>query len=262
MPQFVAMEGEHGSLIAALQARTRQRMKEAQPIFTSLRRGMQSLIEALVAKLPNERIHLERKITRFSGEPFDQTVVATSLGGTRSLLTGVNPAATELLPINASSAILVAFAWPENLARTFTIPSGFGFLVPQGSVNEQQLLACTFVDQKFPHRAPHGAKVMRAFFGSESAESMNSQSDNEVASVALKQLQEILGAIPKPSFHTVRRWPRSLPQYEVGHLDRIAELDRRIAEIPGLHLLGNSYCGVGIPDLIRDARALARRLCS
>jgi oxygen-dependent protoporphyrinogen oxidase len=262
LPQFVAMEGEHGSLIAALQARAQQRTKEAQPIFASLRRGMESLTEALVAKLPNERIHLQRKITRLSDDPFDETVVATSLGGTLSLLTGVNPAATELLPINASSAILVAFAWSETLARTFTIPSGFGFLVPQGSADEQQLLACTFVDQKFPHRAPKGARVMRAFFGGKSPESLSSHPDEEITKLALAQMRKILGPIPEPSFHTVRRWPRSLPQYEVGHLDRIAELERLVEQVPGLHLLGTSYRGVGIPDLIRDARATARAIAN
>ena len=103
---------------------------------------------------------------------------------------------------------------------------------------------------------------MRAFFGSKSANSLESQSDDVIAVCALEQLRETLGPIPEPSFHTVRRWPRSLPQYEVGHLERIADLERLVAEIPGLHLLGNSYRGVGIPDLIRDARALARTLCS
>jgi oxygen-dependent protoporphyrinogen oxidase len=167
---------------------------------------------------------------------------------------------TKPLSTNASSAVLVAFAWTEELACTFTVPPGFGFLVPQGSAGEQQLLACTFVDQKFPHRAPDGARVMRAFFGGASAESLSSQPNEEIARVALRQLREILGPIPEPSFQTVRRWPRSLPQYEVGHLERIAELERLVAQIPGLHLLGNSYRGVGIPDLIRDARATARAI--
>ena len=127
-------------------------------------------------------------------------------------------------------------------------------------MGEQRLLACTFVDQKFPHRAPEGARVMRAFFGGASAESLSPESDQEIANAALAQLRDILGPIPEPSFQTVRRWPRSLPQYEVGHLDRIAELERLIEQVPGLHLLGNSYRGVGIPDLIRDARATARAI--
>jgi oxygen-dependent protoporphyrinogen oxidase len=261
IPQFVAMEREHGSLIAALQARAQQRTQVQQPIFTSLERGVGSLAEAIITRLPSERIH-RRKIARVSDLQFDRYIIATSLDATRNLLGALSPAAAKLLPIEASSALLIVFAWTPDQAAAFTIPSGFGFLVPQGSANEQQLLACTFVDQKFPHRAPEGARVMRAFFGGESAESLSSRSDEEIAGAALRQLRNILGSIPEPSFHTVRRWPRSLPQYEVGHLERIAELERLVAQIPGLHLLGNSYRGVGIPDLIRDARALARQLCS
>jgi oxygen-dependent protoporphyrinogen oxidase len=101
---------------------------------------------------------------------------------------------------------------------------------------------------------------MRAFFGSSSAEKITALSDDAIAVCELEQLREILGPIPEPSFHTVRRWPRSLPQYEVGHLDRIAKLEVLVAQIPELHLLGNSYHGVGIPDLIRDARATARKI--
>ncbi len=162
MPQFVAMEREYGSLIAALQARAQQRTHAGQPIFTSLRRGMASLVEALAAQLPNERI--TREITpwpleeggwrvlagrpdrnflfftiyrtrseRDISEGFDHIIVATPLDVTRSF---TGPTGIELktyLPTAASSAILVAFAWAEGLARSFTIPSGFGFLVPQTS---------------------------------------------------------------------------------------------------------------------------------
>jgi oxygen-dependent protoporphyrinogen oxidase len=277
MPQFVTMEREHGSLIAALQTRAQRSTRAPQPIFTSLRNGVASLIEALVTTLPTERLHLETPVEdigdenrwyvivdeqhQLIGDHFDHVVLATSLDASRNLLRfDGDHRPKELLPVNASSAILVALAWSANLARTFAIPSGFGFLVPQESASEPQLLACTFVDQKFPHRAPAGARVMRAFFGGESANSLATHSDDEIAKLALTQLRNVLGAIPEPSFRTVRRWPRSLPQYEVGHLDRIAELDRLIDRSPGLHLLGNSYRGVGLPDLIRDARATARAI--
>ena len=103
--------------------------------------------------------------------------------------------------------------------------------------DEPQLLACTFVDQKFPDRAPAGARVHVLYPHS--------------------QLQ--LPA-PEPALTAVRRWPRSLPQYEVGHLDRMAGLDQRLASLQGLTLLGNSYRGVGLPDLIHRARDAARAI--
>ncbi|HZQ42162.1 MAG TPA: protoporphyrinogen oxidase [Acidobacteriaceae bacterium] len=289
MPQLVAMEREHGSLIAGLQVRVEHNKRAAQPIFTSLRDGMAALVDAIVARLPSERITKEIEpwpledggwrvlagkpdrtflfITTYRtrsekdiSEGVDHIILATPLDVTRSF---TGPTGIELktyLPAKASSAILVAFAWREDVARSFTIPSGFGFLVPDESPSEEQLLACTFVDQKFPHRTPQGARVMRAFFGGQSAQNLESQPDEVIAICALQQLREILGPIPEPAFHVVRRWPRSLPQYEVGHLERIAQLEKLVAQVPGLHLLGNSYRGVGIPDLIRDARAAARAI--
>jgi protoporphyrinogen oxidase len=125
-----------------------------------------------------------------------------------------------------------------------------------------QLLAATFVDQKFPHRAPSGARIIRAFFGTGSAEHFATSTDKEVADTALAQLITILGPLPTPdaSLTTVRRWPRSLPQYEVGHLDRMATLDEAIAKLGDLTLLGNGYRGVGLPDLIQASRNIARAL--
>lgn len=297
MPQFVAMERQHGSLIAALQSK--QHSGNPAPIFTSLRRGLASLVEALAAKLPAECIHLrsfahpypydrthwlvgtgESVTLSRSGDNADKTfahiVLAASLDSTYRMLD--DEGAQALLPSDASSAILAAMAWPAELARTFAIPEGFGFLVPPQSPTasaERQtvephfpgsstppLLACTFVDQKFPYRAPAGARVLRGFFGGASAEALRLATDAEIVAASLDQLRHILGPVPAPEHTHVRRLPRSLPQYEVGHLDRIAELDRRVAAVPGLHLLGNAYRGVGLPDLIRDARALAHRLQS
>jgi oxygen-dependent protoporphyrinogen oxidase len=215
--------------------------------------------------------------------------MAASLDAARKLLAGFDANESNLLPSSnsflslapttASSAILAAFTWPAETAARFTIPPGFGFLVPpqnldchpdpefregEGSASsggtEPQLLACTFADQKFPHRAPAGSRILRAFFGGASAEALNTATDEAVAAAALAQLRTILGPMPDPSHTTVRRWPRSLPQYEVGHLDRMAQLDELIARIGNLTLLGNSYRGVGVPDLIHAARNAARAI--
>jgi len=307
MPQFVAMEREYGSLIAALQSKSKRSGVAQAPIFTSLRQGMQTLTESLTKHLPTDRLHLQTTVHEIAldedelnlwfadtaaghkprvpasgslsapppvpttpSDVLDSIILATSTDETRRLLFSVDPASSTLLPSSgsvasllpqdASSAILAAFTWSQDLAQTFSIPSGFGFLVPHESAGKPQLLACTFVDQKFPHRAPPGGRAMRAFFGGKHAEALSSQPDGEIAKLALAQLSDILGPIPDPSFQTVRRWPRSLPQYEVGHLDRIDELQRLVERIQGVHLLGNGYRGVGIPDLIRDARTAARTL--
>jgi oxygen-dependent protoporphyrinogen oxidase len=287
MAPFVAMEREHGSLIAALQAKARSYANKPRPaIFTSLRCGMASLTEALIAKLPAERLHLnytafslkrEGKLwcIRTTNPNANGTAgkskrhahhifLATPIDATRSLLEARNPEAAHLIPTNASSAVLATFCWPAETATTFTIPPGFGFLIPPTDTprDAPTLLACTFVDQKFPHRAPAGARVVRAFFGGASAATLAPQPDDAIAAAAFTQLNEILGPLPAPdaALTTVRRWPRSLPQYEVGHLDRMATLDKHIAAFGDLTLLGNAYRGVGLPDLIRDARAAAKKL--
>ncbi len=285
MPAFVAMEAEHGSLIAALQAKARQRgAAPPQPTFTTLRRGMGSLVEALLAALPPERLHtgnaaatLGRSprrewLVRFTGlrsnpcaigfVPFDGLLLATPAKVTKDLLSPLDEHAAALIPIAASSAVLVTFCWPAPLASSIAIPPGFGFLVPPGSGARPQLLAATFADNKYPGRAPEGCRILRAFFGSGSAEQLASATDAEVVETAIGALRSILGPLPAPdaSLTTVRRWPRSLPQYEVGHPDRMAELARHVQTLGHLHLLGNGYHGVGVPDLIRDARAAARTL--
>jgi oxygen-dependent protoporphyrinogen oxidase len=285
MPAFVTMEREHGSLIAALQAKSKARgNRPQQPIFTSLRNGLGTLADALIAKLPAERLHLNRSALSLKHEgntwclrtsaPSDRSIagkskrhfhhvfLATPVDATRNLLQPRDPDAAAFIPHNASSAVLAAFCWPAATATSFKVPSGFGFLVPQSPNQQNQLLAATFVDQKFPHRAPAGARTIRVFFGGPTADALAPQSDAAISTVAFAQLDKILGPLPPPdaALTTVRRWPRSLPQYEVGHLERIAELDLRIAAIGSLTLLGTGYRGVGLPDLIRDARAAVRSL--
>jgi oxygen-dependent protoporphyrinogen oxidase len=273
MPAFIAMEREHGSLIAALKAKYSGRTGAAQqPIFTTLRSGVGTLVDAMTARLSTAHVHMGSTVCSLarSGERwtvncelYDAVLLATPVDVTRSLLHPIDAEAATLLPTAASSAVLAAFAWPEETARTFSIPSGFGFLVPPSTNASHQLLACTFVDQKFPQRAPAGARVLRAFFGGASADAVELLSDEAIASAALEQLQAILGPMPAPEagLTVIRRWPRSLPQYEVGHLERMARLSQLVTKIPGLTLLGNSYRGVGLPDLIRDARKSADELC-
>jgi oxygen-dependent protoporphyrinogen oxidase len=150
--------------------------------------------------------------------------------------------------------VLAALAFDQE----FELPRGFGFLVPEGEGSG--LLAGTFVDQKFPERVPTGCRLLRGFFGGELGVQLAAKSDQVIADRTLSELRNLLGPLPDPIFSVVRRWPRSLPQYGVGHLERMAELDALVKQLPGLWLLGNAYRGVGLPDLVRDARAASREL--
>ena len=269
MPQFVAMEHEHGSLITALQLRSQ--VASQRTIFTALTSGVQSLIDTMLATLPTTSIHTNTHVDDFLSdgggwlipvEPnrydsCDHLVLATPAHVTARLLR-VQPdrinESSQLLPTEASSAILIALAFDEH----FPLPPGFGFLVPEGSGSP--LLACTFVDQKYPHRAPPGQRLLRAFFGGHAALPLMFIDDSTLTTLALTELQKLLGPLPNPSFSIVQRWPLSLPQYAVGHIDRIAKLRSSLPR--DLHLVGNAYRGVGIPDIIREARTTARQIAS
>ena len=265
MAPFVAMEREHGSLIAALQSRS---SSKTTPIFTTLRSGIGTLVDRMIAAIPEEWIRLGAEVrfvsygeerwlvgTEKAVDRFDAVLMAAPVDVARSLLNPVDVRAAELMEMEASSAVVVAFGFPD--AAKFPLPPGFGFLVPPGSGS--LLLACTFVDQKFDDRVPQGGRLVRAFFGGAAAERLMRCGNDETAAVARLELARILGPLPEPQVTVVRRWPRSLPQYAVGHLERMAELEERVSKLDGLWLLGNGYRGVGLPDLVRDARSAARR---
>ena len=269
MPAFVQMEREHGSLILALQAKNRTQRASQHSIFTTLSTGTQTLTDGMAACLPRSSIHLNCPVSSVSSSPqpdfwewtiraphgtehADHLVLATPAPVTCRLLKHSHPELAALLHLEATSAVIVAFAFDDS----FDLPKGFGFLVP--FTEPSPLLAATFVDQKFPHRVPAGKRLLRAFFGGPNAPEISAQPNNQITKLALAELQKILGPIPHPAFSIVRHWPESLPQYAVGHLDRMAELTALTP--PNLHLLGNAYHGVGLPDLIRDARSVARSI--
>ena len=276
MAPFVAMEQEHGSLITALSQIAALSQKKAlhsrtatdkPAIFTTLRSGLGTLIDRMIAAIPSEWIRLGDAVKFVSNgdegwlvgtakevERFDAVMMAAPVDVARSLLEPIDPEAAALMQMDASSAVVVGFGFAE--AADLVVPPGFGFLVPPGSGS--LLLAATFMDQKFADRVPERGRLLRAFFGGAAAERLMRCGNDETASVARLELASILGPLPEPQVTVVRRWPRSLPQYGVGHLERMAQLDARVRALNGLHLLGNGYRGVGLPDLIRDARAAAR----
>lgn len=270
LPAFVKMEREHGSLITALQSR----QKKAEPaIFTTLRSGLGTLTDRLAVVMPAESVRLSESVlavTRMQQrwrvrladgeELFDAVILATPAHVTRRLLRSLNEEFFNLLAIDSTSAIIVALVFTPEQAGDLRIPPGFGYLVPQQpNPATPQLLACTFVNQKFPHRAPNGAVLLRAFFGGDTAAALLHENDETLTQLATQRLAETLGPLPAAHFAIVRRWPHSLPQYDVGHLDRMARLEKLVANFSGLYLVGNAYQGVGLPDMVRMAREAARR---
>jgi len=281
MPAFLEMERERGCLVQAVQQRARTAAGRA-AVFTSLKSGLGTLIERMAATLPADWVRLQTPVlsmdpveqatahtgvrwsvrTQKHTVTFDAVVVATPAPVACELLRPLDARLSELLQMDASSAIIVAMAFTPQQAANLRLPRGFGFLVPQQqeSAPHNALLAATFVDQKFSHRVPEGGVLLRAFFGGATAPQLLQESDAALIALARKELGKVLGKLPEAHITLVRRWPNSLPQYGVGHLDRIAELESRAQAFAGLRLIGNAYHGVGLPDLIREGRAAARSL--
>ena len=122
------------------------------------------------------------------------------------------------------------------------------------------MMACTFVHKKFNYRAPQGKKLLRCFFSSSRMPELLQCSDEDLQSIARQELRDILALDRQPLFARTFRWERAMAQYETGHLDRVAEMETVLAQMPGLHIIGNSFHGIGVPDCIKSARQAVEQI--
>jgi protoporphyrinogen/coproporphyrinogen III oxidase len=274
LPRFAEMEREHGSLVrATLRAKRTApaRGGKPQPLFTSLRSGMQQMVEALAGALPQSSIRLGQaelhvrpmnddwQVETTSSvlvDRFQEVVLAVPAPAAAAILRQFHPAFIEgLKRIQYTSSVAVALAYDEA-----ALPPGHGFLVPRSE--GRKIMACTFVHKKFPHRAPEGKKMLRCFFSSSRMPDLLTYSDESLQQIARQELKEILGIAAEPTFARTFRWERAMAQYETGHLDRVAEMEKILAGTPGFHLIGNSFYGIGVPDCIKTARQAVERITS
>jgi protoporphyrinogen/coproporphyrinogen III oxidase len=273
LPRFVEMERAHGSLVRATLKARKQRVRtgaQPQPLFTSLKGGMQQMIDTLAAGLPGGSLRLRQQDLRLlqtksgwqvasdgkTGEEFDAVLLAVPAPASASLLRLLQPKIARLLgETDYTSSAAVAFAYDQA-----SLPPGHGFLVPRAE--GRKMLACTFVHKKFAHRAPEGSVLLRCFISSSRVPDLLSHSDDTLREIAQKELREILGLSRQPLFARVFRWETAMPQYTAGHLERVATMEKMIEEMPGVYIIGNSFYGIGIPDCIRSARLAVEKITS
>jgi len=134
---------------------------------------------------------------------------------------------------------------------------GFGIVVPR--TEGRSMLACTFSSVKYPGRAPEGHALLRCFLGGALNERMLESDDAALAAVARAELRLALGITAEPVLTRVARWTKAMPQYHVGHGVRVEAIEQCAAALPGLHLCGGAYRGVGIADCVRSGEAAAER---
>lgn len=273
MPRFLELEQRHGSLIHALKAE-RSSANRAQPLFTSLRTGMQSLTDALVAQLLPEAIQIGARVnalglaggkwrlaTKGSASEFDALILAVPAYAAAALLKSVSPTlATLLRKIRYASSATVALGYSTEgkEGKRLLGLSGFGFLVPHSK--GRRALACTFVHNKFPNRVPPGRALLRVFFGGVRDEGAVALSDQALVSLARRELNLAIKLEAKPAFTRVHRWPKGTPQYNLGHCDLVVQIEAEARHLPGFTLTGSAYHGLGVPDCVRQGRDAALAL--
>jgi len=278
LPRLVEMEAKYGSLtrgmLAGISARRAAEEEEAapKPIFTTLRLGLQELVDALVARLDPARLHLGSVVASLDrvgdkwgircggtddAAAFDAVIVATPAWAAGEMLCSVDAELCEVLgQIPYSSSITVNLVYDGD--DLDPLPPGFGFLVP--AAEGRAMLACTFIHRKFPGRTAVGRTVLRVFLGGVRNADLLEESDESLADLVRRELMEILQISAEPELVEVQRWPRAMAQYAVGHKERQRRIHDRLAELPGLHLVGNAYDGIGISDCIRLGRGAARKI--
>ena len=185
---------------------------------------------------------------------FDAVLMTAPAHRAASLLGELDPElAVALDEIEyASSAIVVTGHRLEEIAHPL---NAFGLVVPQRE--RRKVLAVSFSSRKFPDRAPSGSVLLRTFVGGALQPELLSLSDDELVSLVRSELAEMFGVRGQPDFVRVFRYPRAMPQYHVGHLDRVARIEALTARHSGFALAGNAYRGVGIPDVIASGETAA-----
>jgi oxygen-dependent protoporphyrinogen oxidase len=273
LPRFLDMEQKHRSLILAMLRQSRAQKSGASgarySLFLSFDRGMQVLVDKLAQlkidiRLNTRAARLELAgptwtITTNTGEQFTADAVCLALPAyvAAALLNDTNKdLASKLNQIKYASTATINFGYRRTgIAHPL---DGFGFVVP--FTEKRSLIACTFSSVKFRGRAPDDHVLLRAFAGGALQPTIFALDEDELVTRVEADLRELLGINANPLFTEVAKWERSMPQYEVGHLDRITEIDTLLTKLPGLALAGNAYRGAGIPDCIRSGETAAETL--
>jgi oxygen-dependent protoporphyrinogen oxidase len=276
-PRFVELERKHGSLIKGMlahKALARQRQAGAPTqktsVFVTLRGGLGQLVEALTKQLNGElrlnaqvagvqstagsyRLHLKDGQTLAA----DALVLATPSYVAADLLQPLSPAvAARLRAIRYVSTATLSLAYRRDECEHPL--NGFGFVVPRREAC--RVMACTWTSTKFSSRAPHDHVLLRAFVGGPHRPELVDLDDAALLDLVREDLRQVMGIRARPVMTWLYRWPQANPQYDVGHLERMDELEALLANVPGLHLTGSAYRGVGIPDCIEQGKATAEKI--
>ena len=280
-PRFHELEQKYGSLTKGMLAgqAARQRANGAgtngaapngkpASLFVAPRDGTEALVTALRDRLTGDlrtgaavaaiepegagyRLHLDGGATLLAG----QVVLATPAFAAAALLRPLAPAAAGLLDgIRYVSTGTISLAYRS--ADVVNPLKGYGLVIPMSE--RRPINAVTLSSVKFAHRAPDGHLLLRVFFGGSRSPQSMELDDGELYALVRRELDALLGIAAEPLFHRIYRWRRSNPQYDVGHLERVAAIE---AALPaGVYVTGSPYRGVGIPDCVKQGQETAAQM--
>lgn len=273
-PQFEKAIEKSGSLMTGLQEPAEVNMqttgtKNTVGAFRTLKNGLSELPNALVEALPSDSLHagkealkLERKGTGYSilfadgsREEAEAVLIAATHDVVLKLLDADTAAPFKNRPLSTLATISLAY----ESADVASLKEGTGYLVSR--THDYRTTACTWVHKKWPHMVPDGKMLLRGFIGKAGENWIETKSDQELIDMVLADYKEMMGLTEPPLFAEVSRMPHAMPQYDVGHLERLATFKKNLAmNYPRVHVAGMSYDGVGIPDCIRQARNAAEQM--
>ena len=267
-PRFVEAEASSRSLIRSF--RNSHAPRNADGAFRSFPGGLGEIVDGLMHVVPKESVRLRSTVTGI--EPLGAGIAVHLEGAapirTRAVMLAcpafvtadlLHAADGELSGLCGSikylSSATVVFAFPRDAVRDRLL--GTGFVVPR--TEGLNITAGAWISSKWPHRAPEGHALLRAFLGGARDPDVLAKTDGELTEIALREMSAVLGIRGGPEFSRVYRWSRSSPQLEVGHLELMMKIDAQLSRHPGLFVSAAGFRGVGIPDCIADARAQAAK---
>ncbi|MED4206073.1 protoporphyrinogen oxidase [Neobacillus mesonae] len=275
-PQFYEVEQKYRSLIIGMKktkpAKSKQPVSKPQSkgAFLTFKTGLQSFAEAIEAKLDPNMIlkgHRVEKICRVNGHyeiylnngetiEADSIIAGTPHKVTQGMFSDYH-FFDPLKSVPSTSVATVAMAFPEEAIKNDI--NGTGFVVSRRS--DYSITACTWTHKKWVHSAPKGKVLLRCYVGRAGDETIVDLSDDQIIKIVLDDLKKTMDITMNPDFSVVSRWKNSMPQYTVGHKQRLASiLEHMEAELPGVFLAGASYGGVGVPDCIDQGEAAVQNV--
>jgi len=266
-PQLRTMERARGGVLRSMLLQRPAR--GGAPGLVAPAGGMAEIVTAVAARLGAAEVRLDapvRRLTRRHGGYTLELADGTSIGARGVIVaTPADAAAALLADLDADLAHLLAgvpFVSTATISVAFpasAVPApldGYGYVSPRAEGSP--LVACTWASNKFAGRAAPGHALLRFFVGRAGMDEIVQRPDGELREIVRRELADTLGIRTAPTLWRFYRWPRAIPQYVMGHLDRVARIEARLAAHPGVFLAGGSYRGVGIPDCIASGQAAAR----